>query len=142
MQEVVIASGVRTPFGSFGGTLKGLTLPELASFPICAAMQRAGVAPQDVQEVDLGINLPGGDRSVARQALLLAGIPESANANSVDRACCSSMAALTMARRGIQAGDVGIAVAGATENMSKVPYFVHDIRWGRRLGDVVLKDQL
>lgn len=142
MRDVVISSGVRTPFGSFGGMLKDFWLPELGGIVIREALRRAGVAPEEVDEVDMGINLPGSDRSIARQSLLKAGIPETANANSVDRACCSSMAAITMARRGIQAGDVNIAVAGGTENMSKVPYFVHDMRWGHRLGDIQLKDQL
>lgn len=142
MRQVVLASGVRTAFGSFGGTLKDLWLPELGGAVIREAIQRAGVAPDEVDEVDMGINLPGSDRSIARQSMLRAGIPETKNANSIDRACCSSMAATTMARRGIQAGDVNIAVAGGTENMSKVPYFVHDMRWGHRLGDIQLKDQL
>jgi acetyl-CoA C-acetyltransferase len=142
MRNVVIASGVRTPFGAFGGALKDLWLPELGGLVIREALRQANIAPEDVDEVDMGINLPGSDRSVARQSMLKAGIPETTNANSVDRACCSSMAAITMARRGIQAGDVNIAVAGGTENMSKVPYFVHDIRWGHRLGDIQLKDQL
>ncbi|HLG71294.1 MAG TPA: acetyl-CoA C-acyltransferase [Chloroflexota bacterium] len=142
MRQVVLASGVRTPFGAFGGALKDFWLPELGGVVIREAIQKAGVAPDEVDEVDMGINLPGSDRSIARQSMLKAGIPETKNANSVDRACCSSMAAITMARRGIQAGDVNIAVAGGTENMSKVPYFVHDMRWGHRLGDIQLKDQL
>ena len=141
-RNVAIASGARTPFGSFGGSLRRVSLPELASVAIRAAIARAHVDPSEVQEVDLGINLPGGDRSIARQALLRSGIADTVNANSLDRACCSSMAALTMARRGIQAGDIDVAVAGGTENMSNVPYFVHDLRWGRRLGDITLKDQL
>src|SRR5579883_317177 len=142
MRQVVLASGVRTPFGAFGGALKDFWLPELGGVVIREAIQKAGVAPDEVDEVDMGINLPGSDRSIARQSMLKAGTPETKNANSVDRACCSSMAAITMARRGIQAGDVNIAVAGGTENMSKVPYFVHDMRWGHRLGDIQLKDQL
>lgn len=142
MRGVVIASGVRTPFGAFGGNLKDFTLPQLAAIAIREALHRAGLEAGDVDEVDLGINLPGSDRSIARQSLLLAGIPETVNANSVDRACCSSMAAMTVARRGIQARDIDIAVAGGTENMSRVPYFVHDMRWGHRLGNVTLTDQL
>lgn len=142
MERVVIVGGVRTAFGSFGGSLRDLGLPELASVAIRGALEAAAVLGRDVDEVDLGVNLPGGDRSIARQALLLSGIPETANANTIDRACCSSMAALTMARRGLQAGDIGIAVAGGVENMSKVPYFLHDLRWGRRIGDVNLRDQL
>ncbi|MHB8620337.1 MAG: acetyl-CoA C-acyltransferase [Chloroflexota bacterium] len=142
MRNVVLASGVRTPFGSFGGVLKEFSLPDLGGIAIAAALRRADVRPDEVDEIDMGINLPGGDRSIARQAMLKAGIPETKSANSLDRACCSSMAAITMARRGLQAGDTNIAVAGGTENMSKVPYFVHDMRWGHRLGDIHLTDQL
>ncbi len=142
MRNVIIASGVRTAFGSFGGSLKDYWLPELGGVVIREAVRRAGLAPDDVDEVDMGINLSGSDRSIARQSMLKAGIPETKNANSLDRACCSSMAAITMARRGIQAGDVNIAIAGGTENMSKVPYFVHDLRWGHRLGDIHITDQL
>jgi acetyl-CoA C-acetyltransferase len=142
MREVLLASGVRTPFGAFGGSLRDFWLPELGGIVIREAIRQAGIEPEDVDEVDMGINLPGSDRSIARQSMLKAGIPETKNANSVDRACCSSMAAITMARRGIQAGDVNVAVAGGTENMSKVPYFVHDMRWGHRLGDIKLSDQL
>lgn len=139
---VVLAAGARTPFGRFGGSLRDFSLPALGAHVIQAALQRAGVAPAEVDEVDLGINLPGGDRSIARQAMLLAGLPDTINANSLDRACCSSMAAITMARRGLQVGDARIAVAGGTENMSAVPYFVHGLRWGQRLGDVHLRDLL
>jgi acetyl-CoA C-acetyltransferase len=142
MKRVVIASGVRTPFGAFGGTLKDVSLPALGAVAVREALRRAGVAPDEVDEVDMGVNLPGSDRSVARQTMLCAGIPDRVNAMSVDRACCSSMAAITVARRAIQCGDASIVVAGGTENMSKVPYFVHDLRWGNRLGDITLKDQL
>src|SRR5712692_9381089 len=122
MRDVIIASGVRTPFGAFGGALKDFWLPELGGLVIREALRRANVQPDEVDEVDMGINLPGSDRSIARQSLLKAGLPETVNANSVDRACCSSMAAITMARRGIQAGDFNFAEAASTENMSKVPY--------------------
>jgi acetyl-CoA C-acetyltransferase len=142
VKRVVIASGVRTPFGAFGGTLKDVSLPALGAVAVREALRRAGVAPDEVDEVDMGVNLPGSDRSVARQTMLCAGIPDRVNAMSVDRACCSSMAAITVARRAIQCGDASIVVAGGTENMSKVPYFVHDLRWGNRLGDITLKDQL
>ena len=140
--EVVVASAVRSPFGKFGGTLRDFTLPELGGKVVAEAIRRAGIDPADVEEVATGVNLPGADRSIARQVLIEAGIPPSRVAYTVDRACCSSMAATSLASRSIRLGDVDIAVSGGTENMSRVPYFLTAQRWGHSLGDVVLKDQL
>jgi acetyl-CoA C-acetyltransferase len=135
-------SAVRSPFGKFGGTLKDFSLPELGGLVVAEAIRRAEVDPADVEEVATGVNLPGSDRSIARQVLIEAGIPPDRVAYTVDRACCSSMAATSMASRSIRLGDVKIAVSGGTENMSRVPYFLTAQRWGHTLGDVVLKDQL
>jgi acetyl-CoA C-acetyltransferase len=140
--EVAVISAVRSPFGKFGGTLKDFSLPELGGRVVAEAIRRAGVDPADVEEVATGVNLPGADRSIARQVLIEAGIPTTRVAYTVDRACCSSMAAISMASRGIRLGDTKVAVAGGTENMSRVPYFLTAQRWGHSLGDVVLKDQL
>lgn len=140
--EVVIASAVRTPFAKFGGTLRDFSLPQLGALAVSEAIRRAGVKPEDVEEVAIGVNLPGGDRSIARQVLLASDIPTHRVAYTVDRACCSSMAAITIASRSIRLGEVQVAVAGGTENMSKVPYFLTTQRWGHPLGDLVLKDQL
>jgi acetyl-CoA C-acetyltransferase len=140
--EVAVMSAVRSPFGKFGGTLKDFTLPELGGLVVAEAIRRAEVDPAEVEEVATGVNLPGSDRSIARQVLIEAGIPPDRVAYTVDRACCSSMAATSMASRSIRLGDVKIAVSGGTENMSRVPYFLTAQRWGHTLGDVVLKDQL
>jgi len=142
MTDVVIAGAVRTAFGKFGGTLKDFTLPELGGKVMAEALRRAAVAAEDVEEVALGVNLPGSDRSIARQAALKAGIPDTTPAYTVDRACCSSMAAINLLSRALRLGDLAVGVAGGSENMSRVPYFIHDARWGKRLGDIVLKDQL
>lgn len=142
MNDVVIVSSARTPFGSFGGALRDLSLPELGGPVFAEAIRRAGIDPADVEEVATGVNLPGADRSIARQVLIEAGIPPERVAYTVDRACCSSMAAIGLTTRSIRVGDVRIAAAGGTENMSKVPYFLTKERWGARLGDVTLKDQL
>jgi acetyl-CoA C-acetyltransferase len=142
MNEVVIVSSARTPFGSFGGAMRDLSLPELGGPVFAEAIRRAGIDAADVEEVATGVNLPGADRSLARQVLIEAGIPPERVAYTVDRACCSSMAAISLAARAIRVGDVRIAAAGGTENMSKVPYFLTEQRWGARLGDVTLKDQL
>jgi acetyl-CoA C-acetyltransferase len=140
--EVDVISAVRTPFGKFGGALRDFSLPELGGLVVAEAVRRAGVDPGDVEEVATGVNLPGADRSIARQVLIEAGIPTTRVAYTVDRACCSSMAAISMASRGIRLGDTRVAVAGGTENMSRVPYFLTAQRWGHSLGDVTLKDQL
>jgi len=140
--EVAVSSAVRSPFGKFGGTLKDFTLPQLGGLVFAEAVRRAGIEPSDVEEVATGVNLPGGDRSIARQVLIDAGIPTNRVAYTVDRACCSSLAAVNMASRSIRLGEASVAMAGGTENMSKVPYFLTDFRWGHRLGDVHLKDQL
>jgi acetyl-CoA C-acetyltransferase len=141
-QEVAVISAVRSPFGRFGGALKDFTLPKLGGLVFAEAIRRAGIEPGDVEEVATGVNLPGADRSIARQVLIEAGVPTNRVAYTVDRACCSSLAAVNMASRSIRLGEVGVALAGGTENMSKVPYFLTDFRWGHRLGDVQLKDQL
>jgi len=140
--EVAVISAVRSPFGKFGGSLRDLSLPELGGQVVAEAIRRARVDPADVEEVATGVNLPGADRSIARQVLIAAGIPTNRVAYTVDRACCSSMAAISMASRSIRLGDIAVAVAGGTENMSRVPYFLTAQRWGHALGDVVLKDQL
>lgn len=140
MQEVVIVSTARTPFDKFGGPLKNMSTVELASIATKAAMQRAALDPQDVEEYYLGINMPTQNRSIARQAALESGIPETANALTVDRACCSSYSAIAMGYRAIALGEAKIAVCGGSENMSNVPYFLNDLRWGKRIGDIVLKD--
>ncbi len=140
--EVAVVSAVRSPFGKFGGTLRDVTLPQLGGPVVAEAIRRAGIDPADVEEVATGVNLPGADRSIARQVLIEAGIPPNRVAYTVDRACCSSMAAISLASRSIRLGDTMIAVAGGTENMSKVPYFLTAQRWGHSLGDVLLKDQL
>jgi acetyl-CoA C-acetyltransferase len=140
--EVAVISAVRSPFGKFGGTLKDFTLPQLGGLVFAEAVRRAGIEPSEVEEVATGVNLPGADRSIARQVLIQAGVPTDRVAYTVDRACCSSLAAVNMASRSIRLGESNVALAGGTENMSKVPYFLTDFRWGHRLGDVNLKDQL
>jgi acetyl-CoA C-acetyltransferase len=140
--EVAVISAARSPFGKFGGVLKDFSLPALGGIVAAEAIRRAGIKPEEVEEVATGVNLPGADRSIARQVLIEAGIPTERVAYTVDRACCSSMAAVNMASRSIRLGEAAIALAGGTENMSKVPYFLTDFRWGHRLGDVQLKDQL
>jgi len=142
MDDIVIVSGVRSPFGRFGGSLRDLSLPELGGTVVAEAIRRAKVDGAEVDEVVIGVNLPGADRSIARQVLIEAGIPTDRVAYTVDRACCSSLSAINLAARALRLGEATVAVAGGTENMSEVPYFLPHLRWGHRLGDIVLKDQL
>lgn len=132
----------RTPFGKFGGALRDADIRDLGAAAIAAAVQRSGVDPSAVDEVILGVNFPGSRRSVARQASLRAGLAESINAVTVDRACCSSLAAVRLAAQGLRLGDTSVAVAGGAENLSAVPYFLETARFGSRLGPVVLEDHL
>ncbi|OFV92282.1 MAG: hypothetical protein A3G76_15325 [Acidobacteria bacterium RIFCSPLOWO2_12_FULL_65_11] len=141
-EEVVVLSAARSPFGKFGGALKDLSLGKLGGTVVAEAIKRAGISPDEVDEVATGVNLPGADRSIARQVLIEAKISPNRVAYTVDRACCSSIAAVNMASRSIRLGEAKVAVAGGSENMSKVPYFLTDLRWGHKLGDVTLKDQL
>ena len=141
-QEVVVVSAVRSPFGKFGGALKDFTIGKLGGLVVAEAVRRARIEAADVEEVATGVNLPGADRSLARQVLIEAGVPPERVAYTVDRACCSSMAAINMASRSIRLGEAKVTVGGGAENMSKVPFFLTDLRWGHRLGDLTLKDQL
>jgi acetyl-CoA C-acetyltransferase len=141
-ERVAILGAARTPFGAFGGALRDVSIPDLGAVAAIAAMRRAGVAPEDIDELAMGVNLPGSDRSIARQTALRAGIPDTVTAYTVDRACCSSLTALSMVRRAVLSGEATIAIAGGGENLSRVPYFVDGIRFGRKLGNLVLEDQL
>ena len=96
-EEVVVISAVRSPFGRFGGALKDFSLPALGGIVMAEAVRRAAIPPDDVEEVATGVNLPGADRSIARQVLIESGIPPSRVAYTVDRACCSSIAVWVMA---------------------------------------------
>lgn len=141
-EPVAILSAARTPFGRFGGSMASLTIPEVGTFSAGEALRRSGLQPEDVDELALGVNLPGSDRSIARQLSLRLQIPDDRVAYTVDRACCSSLTAVSLAARSLRVGDARVAVAGGAENMSRVPYFLENLRWGHRLGDVELKDQL
>lgn len=137
--RVGVLGWARTPFGRFGGALRGVDQRDLGAVVVREALARSGATVPD--HVIMGVNFPGSNRSIARQLTLRAGLPESTDALTVDRACCSS---LTAVRVGVQAiaGGADLVVAGGTENLSRVPYFVEDLRWGARLGPIELQDQL
>ena len=141
-RKVVVVDGIRTPFDKFGGAMKEMTTVQLAAYVTKKLLERNPVKPEEIDEYYLGINMPTSNRSIARQAALAGGLPVTVNATTTDRACCSSTVAIAMAMRAIQVGDAEIAIGGGSENMSNVPYFLEDLRWGKRLGEVVLKDIL
>ena len=132
---IVIVGAARTPIGGFQGDLKDATAPELGAAAIRAAVERAGIAPDAVQEVLFGCVLPAGvGQAPARQATLGAGLPISAAATTVNKACGSGMKAVMLAHDLILAGSAEIAVAGGMESMSNAPYLLDRARAGYRLG--------
>ena len=142
-KEVVIVAAVRTPIGSFGGALKELSAPRLGAVAIRGALQKAGVRPDQVQEVLMGCVLQGNlGQAPARQAAKGAGLPDEVICTTVNKVCASGMKAVVQAAQGITLGDNEIAVAGGMESMSNVPFYVGDLRWGNKYGNTSLIDGL
>lgn len=142
-QEVVIAAIKRTPIGSFQGVLSGVSSPQLGAVAIRGALDAAGVAPSEVQEVVMGCVLPAGlGQAPARQASLGAGIPIAAPATTVNKMCGSGMKAIMMAADLIRTGDVAITVGGGIESMTNAPYLLPKARAGYRLGHGEIIDHM
>ena len=142
-KEVVIVSAVRTPIGSFGGGLKELSGPRLGAAAIRGALQKAGIAPEQVQEVMMGCVLQGNlGQAPARQAARGAGLPDEVICTTVNKVCASGMKAVAYTAQGIALGDIDIAVAGGMESMSNVPFYSGDVRWGNKYGNTSLIDGL
>ncbi|PQA48546.1 acetyl-CoA C-acyltransferase [Amnimonas aquatica] len=140
---VVIVNGARTPMGGFQGALAGVTAPELGAISIRAALERAGVAPEQVQEVIMGCVLPAGlKQGPARQAALGAGIPAAAGATTVNKLCGSGMKATMLAHDLIKAGTNDIMVAGGMESMTNAPYVLPKARSGYRMGHGQVMDHM
>ena len=143
MTEVVIVSAVRTALGSFNGSLANVPAVELGSIVIKEALNRAGVAPDQVDEVIFGNVLQAGlGQNPARQASILAGIPESVPAISINKVCGSGLRTVAFAAQSIISGDNDIVVAGGMENMSMAPFLLDKARWGYRMGDGKLVDSM
>src|ERR671935_1838703 len=137
----VIVSAARTPIGKFLGGLASLSAPELGAVAVRAAVQRAGISPDDVEEVILGNVIQGGvGQAPARQAAIKAGIPATVSAMTVNKVCGSGLKAVMLAAQAIKAGDRQIVVAGGQESMSNAPYYVYGMRNGVKLGDQQLVD--
>ena len=130
MNNPVIISAVRTPVGRFGGTIKDIPAYQLGSIAIREAVQRAGVRPEQVDEVIFGNVLTTGQgQNPARQAAMGAGIPKEVPAFTINKVCASGLKAVALAAQSIKAGDNQIVVAGGQENMSAAPYAVPGARW-------------
>src|SRR6185369_10236284 len=143
MKEVYIVSAVRTPIGSFGGTLKDIPATKLGAIAIKSAIEKAGIKPEQVQEVLMGCVLQANlGQAPARQASMLAGLPNNVISTTVNKVCASGMKAIAQAAQSIMLGDADIIVAGGMESMSNVPYYSPKLRWGNKYGDVTLVDGL
>jgi len=143
MKDVVIVSAVRTPFGNFGGSLKGYKAVELGGMAIKEALDRAGIKGEQLDEVIMGMVVPAGTGQIpGRQASLLAGVPADVPVLTINKVCGSALKAVTLGAQIIKAGDADIIVAGGMESMSNVPYSSFDTRWGSKMGNVKLQDTL
>jgi acetyl-CoA C-acetyltransferase len=141
MGKTVILSGVRTPFGKFGGSLSSLTAAQLGGIAVKEALHRANVSGEQVDEVILGTVLQGGQGQLpSRQAARHAGIPWEVRTETINKVCASGMRSVTLGDQIIRAGDGEVIVAGGMESMSNAPYVLPKARWGFRMGDSTVKD--
>ena len=143
MKDLYVVNCCRTAIGSFGGSLKDVPAAELGAIVVKEALSRAGVAPENVDEVMFGCILTAGlGQNVARQVAVKAGIPYAVPAYTVGMVCGSGMKSVIEAARSILAGDSDVVVCGGTENMSAAPFASFDARWGARMGDKKLVDTM
>ena len=143
MKDLYVVNCCRTAIGSFGGSLKNTPAAEMGAIVVKEALNRAGVAPENVDEVMFGCILTAAQgQNVARQVSIKAGIPYSVPAYTVGMVCGSGMKSLIEGARSILAGDANIVVCGGTENMSAAPFASMDARWGARMGDKKLVDTM
>src|SRR6188472_5175 len=142
-QGSYIVAGARTPIGKMSGALASFSAAELGGFAIAAALERAGVAPDEVEHVIVGQVLMAGQGQVpSRQAAVKAGIPMSVPSVNVNKVCLSGLNALYLADQMIAAGDADIVVAGGMESMTNAPYLADGARGGFRYGNTELKDAI
>ena len=142
-EEVVLAGAVRTPIGKFGGSLADQPAPELGAFVLKEALKRAGISPEDVDEVIMGCVLSGGlGQNPARQASIYAGIPNQVPAFTVSNVCGSGLKSINLAAAQIEAGEAQVILARGMENMSAAPYLLPDARFGYRMNHGKLVDSM
>ena len=143
MKEVVIVSALRTPMGSFGGSLSGFSATQLGGFAIKGAIDKVNLDPSLINEVFFGNVLQANlGQAPARQCSIYAGIKNDVPATTVNKVCASGMKAIMIGAQSIKCGDNDIVVVGGTESMSNVPHYVEKVRTGQKLGDLKLKDGL
>ena len=143
MKDLYIVNCCRTAIGSFGGSLKNTPAAEMGAIVVKEALNRAGVKPEQVDELMFGCILTAGlGQNVARQVSIKAGIPYSVPAYTVGMVCGSGMKSVIEGARSILAGDADVVVCGGTENMSAAPFLAPDARWGARMGDKKLVDEM
>lgn len=141
MKNVVIVSGVRLPVGSYGGSLKDVSAIDMGAMVVEEAVKRAGISPAEVDEVIIGqVGQIAENGFVARAIGLKAGLPKEVTAYSVNRQCGSGLQAIADAVMEIQTGQADVVVAGGAENISRLPYYVNDARWGARMGHKTFED--
>src|SRR5512136_1171977 len=141
--DLVILSAVRTPIGNFGGGLKDVPAAALGEIAAREAIRRAGLAPDQIDEVVFGCARQAGNGpNVARQILYRAGIPQERPAYTVNKACGSGTKAITLAAQSIMTGENEVVLAGGVEQMSQIPYLLPQARWGHRLGNSPLVDAM
>jgi acetyl-CoA C-acetyltransferase len=143
MKEIVLIGAVRTPIGKFGGSLVDIPVAQLGSIVIADAIKRAGIIPEDVDEVIMGNVLQSGmGQGTARQAAIGAGIPDCVPAMNINNICGSGLKAINLAASMIACGDADVIIAGGMENMSSAPYVLNNARWGYRMGNGQLIDTM
>ena len=143
MKEVYVISAVRTPIGSFGGSLKSFTATQLGAIAIKGALSKAGVAPGQVNDVLMGSVIQANlGQAPARQAAKFAGLPDEVKCTTVNKVCASGMKSISLAAQSIMLGDADIVIAGGMESMSNVPFYVDSMRWGNKYGNTQLIDGL
>ncbi len=143
MKEVYIVSAVRTPLGSWGGSLKDFSATQLGSFAIKGALERIGLDPKEVNEVLMGCVLQANlGQAPARQAARFAGVPDSVPCTTINKVCASGMKAVMQGAQAVLLGDADVVVAGGMESMSNVPFYNPNLRWGSKYGNITLIDGL
>jgi acetyl-CoA C-acetyltransferase len=143
MQDAVIVSAVRTPVGSFAGQFKDVPATELGAHTVRAALERAGISGDEVEEVVLGCVLQAGlGQNPARQSAIAAGIPKEVPSTTINMLCGSGLKSVAIASQMIRAGDAEVVVAGGMENMTRAPYLLPAARFGFRMGDAEVVDSM
>src|SRR6202521_4009384 len=141
LQAVYILSAVRTPIGKFGGSLASLTAVDTGVVAAKAAIERGGILPEQVEETIFGnARQAGGGPNPARQISIRSGVPQEVPAFTVNKACASGLKSIALAYQSILLGEANCVLAGGTESMSRLPYYLDGARWGYRLGNQELVD--